>query len=81
MPDTVATFPTVALTEAEIRLAITALETALARGEDTVQFSDRLVRYKSNSAILDAIAYYKSLLAEATGGRSKQFRGVACNGF
>lgn len=70
-----------ALTEAEIRSNIAKLETALARGEDTVQYADRMVRYKSNSAIQDALTYFKGLLADATGGRSKQFHVVARNGF
>lgn len=69
------------MTEDEIRDSISKLETALAKGEDTVQFADRMVRYKSTSALTTAIAYFKGLLAEVTGGRSKQFRVVARNGF
>lgn len=70
-----------ALNEDEIRENIAKLETALARGEDTVQYADRMVRYKSSSAIREAIAYFKGLLTEASGGRSKQIHVFARNGF
>jgi len=74
-----------AYTEADLTARITALETAYARGEQTVQFVDRAVTYKSNAAVWDALNYFKGLLnqlrATTTTTRGKQTYGVATKGF
>jgi hypothetical protein len=68
------------VTATELQASIAKLETALARGEMRVQFADRLVEYKSTSAILDAIAYLRSQVL-ALSGRGRQSFGVAVKGF
>lgn len=76
-----------AYTQAELEAKIIALETALARGELRVDFSDRSVTYRSTAELTTAIEYFKKLLsdmlAEASPGsrRSRQTLGVASRGF
>lgn len=73
-------------TEAALEANITALETALARGELRVDFADRSVTYRATSDLTTAIGYFKGLLAdlqaETTPGsrRSRQLLGVGSRG-
>jgi hypothetical protein len=68
-----------ALTVTVVESYIEALETALLRGERSVQFSDRAVTYQSIDDILKAIKYFKGLLVTLS-GRSRQSVGVATKG-
>lgn len=68
-------------TESELETIVETLETALARGEQTVQFSDRSVTYRTVADLRSALAYFQSLLDQLNGGRSKQSRGYASKGF
>jgi hypothetical protein len=70
----------VAYTEAQLTTYITQLESALARGEQSVSFSDRSATYRSVEEITQAIAYFEQKLRDLT-GRSKQSLGVASKGF
>jgi hypothetical protein len=70
----------VAYTEAQLTAYITALETALSRGELRVTFSDRAVEYRSIDELTKAIAYFEQKLRELA-GRPKQSLGVAAKGF
>lgn len=69
-----------AYTEAQLRANITALETALTRGERSVSFADRNVVYRTVEEIREAIAYFQGLLDQLL-GRPRQFLGVATKGF
>lgn len=66
-----------AYSEADLVTNITALESALARGERTVQFSDRSVTYASATELKERIDYFVGLLRQVQGGRSKQSFGYA----
>lgn len=69
-------------TEAEIREKIQALESALDNHEQSVQFADRLVTYKSFDEIRNALEYWKRLLRQKAGaGRRNQSRAYATKGF
>jgi hypothetical protein len=74
------TVSVVAYTEAQLTTYITQLESALARGEQSVSFSDRSATYRSVEEITQAIAYFEQKLRDLT-GRSKQSLGVASKGF
>ena len=69
-----------AYTEVQLQSYITQLETALARGEQSVTFADRSATYRSVEQITSAIAYFEQKLRELA-GRSKQSLGVASKGF
>jgi hypothetical protein len=72
----------VALTEAQVLANITVLEAALARGELTVEYSDRRVTYVNTAEIERRIAYFRGLLPALTGTtRPKQAFAVADKGF
>jgi hypothetical protein len=58
--------------------ALTAIRTAIARGELEVEFSDRRVRYRSIDELLQAEARIAQALQ--TGNRQKQSRLYACKG-
>ena len=49
---------------------ITALETALASGELTVEYDDFKATYRSTDQLIKAIAYFKGLERAAAGGRT-----------
>ena len=70
-----------AYTAEQLEARITTLENAIARGERSVQFSDRSVTYKSMKELTEAVAYFRRQLVTLNGGRSKQRRLVASNGF
>jgi len=57
------------VTSAEITEAISALETALATGELTVEYAGRRVTYQTTDAILKSLDYFKrqALAIPATG--------------
>lgn len=69
-----------ALTAEQLEANIDAIDLAIARGEQSVQFSDRAVSYRSVAQLLDARAHFVSLLA-ALNGRSKQTLVYATKGF
>lgn len=75
-----------AYTEAGLLANITALETALARGELRVDFADRSVTYKSSTDIEAGINYFKRLLSDLqaelnpSSRRSRQLFAVASRG-
>lgn len=69
------------MTLAEAQAARAALQAALAKGERSVQFSDRAVTYRSADELRDAIAYYDGLIARLSGGRKRQVLAVASKGF
>jgi len=75
----------VAYTTLELETKIVALESGLARHELRVEFADRSVTYRSIAEQIDALKYFKALLAlqtPATGPvRSKQILAVASRGF
>lgn len=48
-----------ALSDAQVDEAITALETALATGELTVEYAGRRVTYRSAAEIVSALDYFK----------------------
>lgn len=58
---------------------LTTIERAIARGETTVQFSDRMVVYRSMDQLLKAKAEIISALGQAT--RSRMTLGVSDKGF
>lgn len=66
-----------AYTEAQLRERIETLEAGLLLVEKGVQFGDRGVTYNSSSELQSRIAYFKGLLRELLGGRSKQSVGYA----
>ena len=72
-----------ATSEADVLARISALETAMARGEREVDFGDRRVVYKSTGEQLASINYFKDLLSKLRGktSRRKQVYGVASKGF
>lgn len=75
-----------AYTTAELDTKIALLEGGLARNELRVDFADRSVTYRSVSEQLDALTYFKRLLAQqatsdGTTSRSKQVLAVASRGF
>lgn len=72
----------VAYTEDELNETIRRLEAGMARVERGVTFSDRSVTYTSRAELLASIAYYRSLLADATGvrRRNRQFRPIVGKG-
>lgn len=61
-----------AYTEVELTAMITALETALTRHEQTVQFKDRSVTFSSTEQIVARIDYFKGQLRALTTSRRKQ---------
>jgi hypothetical protein len=68
----------VAYTEADL----TAVRTAIAKGERSVQFADRSVTYRDISELLQAEARISQALASAPATRrKKQMFGVASKGF
>lgn len=69
-----------AYTASQLQSYITQLETALARGEQSVTFADRSATYKSVDQITRAIAYFSGLLNQLN-ARPKQSLGVASKGF
>jgi len=76
--DSLVTTSPVAYTNADL----TAVRTALLRGEKAVQFSDRSVTYRSVDEILKVeAAIIAELAAASTETRPRQFFGVASNGF
>jgi hypothetical protein len=64
------------VTADQISASISALESALSRGETRVQFADRAVEYKSTSEVITALAYFRQQLREV-GGTGRQSYGVA----
>lgn len=61
---------------------LAAIQTAIARGELEVEFSDRRVRYRSMDELLQAEARItEALTSSATPIRPKQTIGVAGKGF
>jgi hypothetical protein len=52
-----------ALSDAQVGEAITALETALASGELTVEYAGRRITYRSASEIVSALDYFKRRLS------------------
>jgi hypothetical protein len=52
-----------ALSDVEVGDAITALETALASGELTVEYAGRRITYRSAAEIVPALEYFKRRLA------------------
>ena len=68
------------MTEADIDAAISALQTALSKGERSVQFADRSVIYKSTEEVLDALRYFEGLKGSAV-ERPRQFLGHSKKGF
>jgi hypothetical protein len=69
-----------ALTQAQVEARIEAIDFALARGERSVQFSDRSVSYRSIEELMAARAHFVTLLA-LLAGRVKQTLIVASKGF
>jgi hypothetical protein len=59
---------------------LTAIRTAIARGERSVTFSDRTVTYRSMDELLAAEARILSDMARAS-QRPRQYIGVASKGF
>lgn len=51
-----------ALNDAQVTEAITALETALASGELTVEYAGRRITYKSAADLVAALEYFKRRL-------------------
>ncbi len=71
-----------AYTQQELQTIIARLETALGRGELTVEFGDRRVTYQSAEEIRSRITYFTGLLNTVTGTtRPKQAFAVASKGF
>jgi hypothetical protein len=52
-----------ALSDAQVGEAITALETALASGELTVEYAGRRITYRSAAEIVSALDYFKRRLS------------------
>lgn len=69
-----------AYTEAQLQEQITALESALARGERNVTFKDRSVTYRSTQELREALSYFSGLLNQLQ-ARPRQSLGVASKGF
>lgn len=69
-----------ALTHDELDARIAAIDEAIARGEQSVQFSDRLVTYRSVDQLFSARAHFASLLANL-GKTTKQTLVVTTKGF
>jgi hypothetical protein len=68
------------VTLAEAQAALAAIDSAIARSERTVQFSDRAVTYRSMDELMTARQFYAGQVA-LIGGRPKQSLGVATKGF
>jgi hypothetical protein len=75
----------VAYTQEQLESKIIALETAMSRGELTVEYSDRRVTYVNTEELKERIWYFTKLLNELTGTagtpRPKQSFAVAGKGF
>ena len=56
---------------------LTAIQTAIAKGEKTVQFADRAVTYRSISELLEA----EKRISGALGARPRQSLGYSEKGF
>lgn len=69
-----------AYTEAELRERIRTLEDGLLLVEKGVQFADRGVTYNSASELQSRLSYFKGLLRELLGSRSKQSVGYTSGG-
>lgn len=70
------------LTDEQVAAAITAIQSALARGELTVEYQDRRVTYRSVDELRNALDYFEVLSADASGTRRpKQSFAVASKGF
>lgn len=54
------------MTLAEIDTTISALELALATGNETVRFGDRTVTYRNPKEIMDAIEYFRARRRDLT---------------
>ena len=67
-------------TAAELLAKITALEGALERHEQSVQFGDRTVQYSTTEQIVDRINYFRRQYAQLTATRSKQTIAVGSKG-
>lgn len=71
-----------AYSQVQLEASIAALETALARGELTVEYSDRRVTYRSVDELKNGIRYFQRLLGAVKGtARPKQTLAVASKGF
>jgi len=71
----------VTYTVQQLEANISALEGTLARGELTVEYSDRRVTYRAVAELERALLYFKRLLAEVSGPtRSKLSYAVASKG-
>lgn len=68
------------MTEAEIDAAISALQTALAKGERSVAFADRSMIYRSVDEMKAALEYFEGLKATST-ERPRQYLGHSRKGF
>lgn len=66
-----------AYTEAQLRERIQTLEDGLLLVEKGVQHADRGITYNSSNELQSRISYFKGLLRELLGGRSKQSVGYA----
>ncbi len=68
------------VTAEDLAANIAKLESALSKGEMSVQFADRTVVYRSISQLTEAIAYFRGQVTEQS-GRGRQSFGVAVKGF
>lgn len=60
---------------------LTAIRSAIAKGELSVQFGDRRTQYRSIAELMEAEAHIAGALATTATARPKQYLGTASKGF